>query len=114
MTTRRTLLLAGLAAVPLAPVHALADASDPIYAAIEAHRVALAERDAASEARDVVERPLLKAHPQGGMDHEEWDRRMRDDPAFRASVNGSMAASAPRKLPSERCWRPCRPRKRDA
>jgi hypothetical protein len=91
MSTRRT-ILTGLAALPLAPVHALADTSDPIFAAIEAHRIAEAAEEVASEARAAVEEPLRARYEKGALTFTEWRRCLDENPGFQVLVDRSMAA----------------------
>ena len=89
----RRSLVAGLgAAIPAATVAAVPAlaGTDPILAAIEAHRKADAEDDAAHDARDAAE----WAFPDGwGADPElraKWDA----DPVVQAAVDRAMAAMA--------------------
>jgi hypothetical protein len=93
MTTRRT-ILTRLAAVPLAPVHAVALTDighDPIFAAIEAHRVALNASEKASAARAAVEQPMIGARDRGEITWDQFHGLM-DDPTFIPLVDRGMAA----------------------
>jgi hypothetical protein len=91
--SRRALVAALGAAIPAAAVAAgpALAGTDPIYAAIEAHRAALNASEEASAARDAVEEPMIVARDKGEMTWDQFHDRM-EDPTLMPLVDRSSAA----------------------
>ncbi len=92
--TRRNLLATATVAAAASPIGiAAASTADPIFAAIEAHRAAQAEVEAASAARNAAEEALgLPGWPAGWSVTPEYNSRWEDDPAVQAALNRQQSA----------------------